>query len=92
MAVKAVNNTLNTAHQIITGEGLLALRKYGVEPDVALEVINSSSGRSLATQVRIPTEVLSGNFNYGFAIDLMAKDCRIGAGLIKENFPEATVL
>ena len=82
MAIKAINNTLNLAHNIIACEGLLALKKYGVEPNIALDVINASSGRSFATEVRVPQEVLTGNFNYGFALSLMSKDCKIGAGLI----------
>ena len=40
----------------------------------ALDAINSSSGRSLQTEVRIPTEVLSGNYGYGFSLGLMRKD------------------
>lgn len=44
MAVKAINNILNTAHCLIATEGLLALQNFGVSPDIALDVINSSSG------------------------------------------------
>ena len=51
MAVKAINNVMNSAHPLlIAAEGLLALRNFGVSPDIALEVINSSSGRSMATE------------------------------------------
>jgi 3-hydroxyisobutyrate dehydrogenase len=92
MAVKAINNTLNMAHVLVAVEGLCALRNYGVEPDIALDVINASSGRSLATEVRVPTEVLTDNFGFGFALKLMAKDCRIGASLMEENFPKSTLL
>ena len=70
MAVKSINNVMNTAHVCIAAEGLLALRNYGVEPDVALDVINSSSGRSLATQERVPEEALTGRFGFGFKVDL----------------------
>ena len=92
MAVKSINNILNTAHCLVAAEGLLALKKFGVSPDVALDVINSSSGRSLATEVRIPMEVLTGKFGFGFALSLMAKDCRIASQLLSENFPQATLL
>tara|TARA_B110000003_G_C16635082_1_gene528084 strand:+ start:300 stop:1238 length:939 start_codon:yes stop_codon:yes gene_type:complete len=76
-AVKAMNNCLNAAHLIVAGEALLALAKLGVQPDVALDAINASSGRSLQTEVRIPTEVLTRNFDYGFKLGLMLKDVRI---------------
>ena len=43
---------------IVASGALLWLRKrYDVEPSKALGVINSSSGRSLQTKVRIPTLV-----------------------------------
>ena len=41
--------------------GLLALRGLGVDPATALQVINSSSGRSLQTE-RLPDNVLSRKF------------------------------
>lgn len=76
-AVKAVNNTLNTGHLAMATEGLLALAKFGICPEVALEAINGSSGRSLQTEERIPREVLSRDFNYGFPLGLMLKDVTI---------------
>ena len=42
--------------------------------------------------VRIPTEVLSDEFNYGFQLGLMRKDVDIGGGLMANNFPEGTLL
>jgi 3-hydroxyisobutyrate dehydrogenase len=76
-AVKAMNNCLNAAHLIVAGEALLALKKWGVQPEVALQAINASSGRSLQTEVRIPTQVLTRRFDYGFKLGLMLKDVRI---------------
>jgi len=55
-------------------------------------VINASSGRSLATTERLPESVLTGKFDFGFALALMSKDCRIGGSLMKEHFPAATLL
>mmetsp|Transcript_29330 Transcript_29330/g.91411 ORF Transcript_29330/g.91411 Transcript_29330/m.91411 type:complete len:338 (+) Transcript_29330:66-1079(+) len=91
-AVKSVNNALNVTHLMLATEGLLALRKLGVDPAVALEAINGSSGRSLQTEQRLPQEVLTGRFEYGFKLPLMAKDCRIAEQLLAEGFPGATLL
>eukprot|EP00933_Yihiella_yeosuensis_P034357 TRINITY_DN27852_c0_g1_i1.p1 TRINITY_DN27852_c0_g1~~TRINITY_DN27852_c0_g1_i1.p1 ORF type:complete len:324 (+),score=82.92 TRINITY_DN27852_c0_g1_i1:74-1045(+) len=91
-AVKAVNNAMNAAHLLLGAEGLLALQRMGVAPEVALEAINGSSGRSLQTMERLPQEVLTGRFSYGFKLPLMAKDCRIAGGVVKDNFPEASLL
>eukprot|EP00747_Dinoflagellata_sp_TGD_P218720 gnl/TRDRNA2_/TRDRNA2_90928_c0_seq1.p1 gnl/TRDRNA2_/TRDRNA2_90928_c0~~gnl/TRDRNA2_/TRDRNA2_90928_c0_seq1.p1 ORF type:complete len:365 (+),score=51.78 gnl/TRDRNA2_/TRDRNA2_90928_c0_seq1:59-1153(+) len=92
MAIKAVNNALNSAHLLLATEGLLALKALGVDPAVALATINSSSGRSMATEVRIPEQVLSRRFFHGFKLGLMKKDCEIASALIKSGFPEASLL
>lgn len=91
-AVKAVNNALNVAHLLLGAEGLLALQRLGVAPNVALEAINGASGRSLQTEQRLPQEVLTGRFGYGFKLQLMAKDCGIAAGVLQEGFPGASLL
>jgi len=90
-AVKAVNNALNVTHLLLGAEGLLALQKLGVDPSVALDAINGSSGRSLQTEQRLPQEVLTRRFGYGFKLPLMAKDCRIAADVLKE-MPSAQLL
>eukprot|EP00439_Symbiodinium_sp_Y106_P014391 s2473_g2.t1 len=91
-AVKAVNNALNVTHLLLGAEGLLALQRLGVDPQVALEAINGSSGRSLQTEQRLPQEVLTRRFGYGFKLPLMAKDCRIASEVLKEHCPTAQIL
>merc|ERR1712151_226233 len=90
-AVKAVNNACNVSYLLCIHEGLLALKKMGVDPTAALSVINKSSGRSLMSEVRVPDEIITGNFNYGFKLGLMAKDVNIATDLMDEYFPEAQV-
>lgn len=88
-ATKAVNNALNASHLVMASEGLLRLRqRYDVLPSDALSVINKSSGRSLQTEVRIPTEVVSGKFDYGFKIGLMLKDVRIALKVMSDDSVE----
>merc|ERR1719413_344446 len=87
-AVKAVNNALNVTHLLLGHEGLLALQRMGVDPSVAVEAINGSSGRSLQTEVRLPKEVLSREFAYGFKLPGIVKDCRIASGLLGDGFQE----
>ena len=84
-AVKAMNNCLNAAHLIVAGEALLALAKLGVQTDVALDAISASSGRSLQTEVRIPNEVLTQKFDYGFKLGLMLKDVGIAVDCLKTH-------
>ncbi|CAD7950113.1 unnamed protein product [Amoebophrya sp. A120] len=75
-AVKSVNNAMNATKLVMAMEGLVALQKIGVPYETAVTSINKSSGRSLQSEVRIPEEVLTKRYNYGFAAELMHKDCR----------------
>lgn len=90
-AVKAVNNVLNAAHVLIASEGVIALKKYGVDADTALEVINCSSGMSLQSS-RLPKYVLSRKFDFGFQLALMRKDCVNAANLVHQQTPTATLI
>eukprot|EP00966_Prymnesium_polylepis_P095206 2204568-Prymnesium_polylepis.1 len=70
---------------------MLALKRYGVDPATALEAINGGSGMSLQT-TRLPDNVLSGKFAYGFALGLMRKDCSIAGSLVASQTPSATLI
>ena len=88
-ATKSVNNVLNAGNLLYALEGLAALRmgtgNGGVAPEPALKVINKSSGRSLQSVVRIPNEVLTRKFGYGFAYELMLKDVVQAARLVEKH-------
>jgi 3-hydroxyisobutyrate dehydrogenase len=84
-AIKSINNILNITHLCIASEGLNALKNYGVDPNIALKVINKSSGRSLMTEERIPQEIITEKYNYGFKIGLMNKDIQIANKLLGDT-------
>lgn len=84
-AVKAANQALLAVHIWATGEVLAALTKAGVDPQVALEVINASSGRSNASQNLIPERVLTRAFPRTFRLALLEKDVRIALELARET-------
>ena len=90
-AVKSVNNLLNVAHLLLAAHGLQGLKRRGIDPVLAVDAINTSSGRSLQTQERIPQEVLSGRYNYGFALSLMYKDVRNANRMLAQEHPESNV-
>jgi 3-hydroxyisobutyrate dehydrogenase len=83
-AVKAVNNALLAVHIWSTAEGLAALAASGVDPEVALEVINASSGRSNASENLFPARVLNGAFPRTFRLALLDKDVGIAAGVARD--------
>lgn len=85
-AVKAINNMLLAVHLLATAEGLVALAKQGVDPAIALEVINVSSGRSFASEVHFPERVLTRAFPNTFSLALLAKDTRIAVSIAREVY------
>lgn len=90
-ALKGINNLMNVAHMLVATEGLVALARRGIKPQVALAAINGSSGRSLATTDRYPQHILPRKFTHGFTMELMDKDASIGLSVMK-SFPQATIL
>ena len=84
-AVKAANQALLAVHIWATGEVLAALTKAGVDPALALEVINASSGRSNASQNLIPERVLSREFPRTFRLALLDKDVGIALAMARET-------
>jgi 3-hydroxyisobutyrate dehydrogenase len=84
-AVKAVNNALLAVSIWSAGEGLAALCKAGVAPQVALDVINASSGRSNATMTLIPQRVLTRAFPRTFRLALLDKDVAIAAAFLRDQ-------
>ena len=84
-AVKAMNQALLALTIWGTGEALASLAKLGVSPQVALEVINASSGRSNASMNLFPERVLSRAFPRTFRLALMDKDVRIAAQIARDE-------
>ena len=91
-ALKAVNNALLAVHVWSTAEGLAALAKAGVSADVALDVINASSGRSNASMNLFPERVLTRAFPRTFRLALLDKDVGIAAGFAREQKVPAPLL
>jgi 3-hydroxyisobutyrate dehydrogenase len=80
-AIKALNNLMSAAHLLASSEALLAGRRFGLDPDVMLGIVNSSSGRSGSTQVKWPKFILPEAYDSGFGLRLMLKDMRIALQL-----------
>ena len=91
-ALKAVNNALLAIHVWSTAEGLAALTRAGVRADVALDVINASSGRSNASMNLFPERVLTRAFPRTFRLALLDKDVGIAAGVAREHKVPAPLL
>ena len=84
-AVKAVNNALLAIHVWTTAEGLATLAKAGIDPGVALQVINASSGRSNTSMNLFPERVLTRAFPRTFRLALLEKDLGIAAEVARDQ-------
>ena len=82
-AVKALNNYLGAAGTLAGFEALLIAEKLGLDPAPMMDAINASTGRNHTTARKIPQDVLTGAFNSGFKLALMAKDVGIAAELAR---------
>jgi 3-hydroxyisobutyrate dehydrogenase len=90
-ALKAVNNAMLAIHVWSTAEGLATLAKAGVDPKVALDVINTSSGRSNASMNLFPERVLTRAFPRTFRLALLEKDIGIAAQVARDHKVPAPV-
>lgn len=91
-ALKAVNNALLAVHIWSAAEGLAMLEKAGVRADVALDVINASSGRSNASMNLFPERVVTRAFPRTFRLALLDKDAGIAAQVAREQKVPAPLL
>jgi 3-hydroxyisobutyrate dehydrogenase len=91
-ALKAVNNALLAVHVWSTAEGLAALERAGVRAEVALDVINVSSGRSNTSMNLFPERVLTRVFPRTFRLALLDKEVGIAADLARAGHVPAPLL
>jgi 3-hydroxyisobutyrate dehydrogenase len=75
-AMKALNNYLSAAGLVAMCEALVVGEAFGLDPGTMVDVFNSSTGKSNATEVKGRQFVVSRTFAAGFSTGLMAKDLR----------------
>lgn len=75
-SLKALNNYLSAAGLLAACEALVAAENLGIDRELFLRVINSSSGMNFATKNKLPQYIFTGKFNSGMTTGLMAKDLR----------------
>lgn len=76
-AMKVLNNFLSATAMTATSEAIAFGIGQGLDMAVMLDVLNASSGRNTATSDKFPNRVLTGKYDAGFTIDLLAKDVRL---------------
>ncbi|MDQ6888638.1 MAG: NAD(P)-dependent oxidoreductase [Gemmatimonadota bacterium] len=91
-ALKAMNQYLLGLHIWSLAEGLAVLSREGVSAQIALQVINASSGRSNSSENLFPERVLGRAFHRTFRQALLDKDVGIAAAVAREHRIPAPML
>ncbi|ETF03368.1 2-hydroxy-3-oxopropionate reductase [Advenella kashmirensis W13003] len=90
-ALKALNNYIAAVSFVSATEALLVAERFGLDLSLMTDVLNRSSGKNSATDYKVKQFILSGTFNSGFSLQLMAKDVGIALDLA-ENMGQALPL
>ncbi|HEY5015925.1 MAG TPA: NAD(P)-dependent oxidoreductase [Streptosporangiaceae bacterium] len=91
-AMKALNNVIGAATYCATAEALVAGRRFGLDPETMIAIINASTGRSFVSELVFGPEVLTGRYRTGFALGLMAKDVHIARSVAAAAETDAPVI
>jgi 3-hydroxyisobutyrate dehydrogenase len=84
-AMKALNNLVSAGGFLIGIEALLIGSRFGLSPEIMVDVLNASTGMNNSTQKKFKQFVLSRKFDAGFGLDLMVKDLGIALGVASET-------
>lgn len=85
--VKVANQLMSAINLISMSEAFALAAKAGVNPEIVMNVIQGGSGKCWAVDNRMP-EILKGNFEPGFTIDLHTKDVKLAVEMAKNmNLP-----
>lgn len=90
-AMKALNNYVAGAAFVAASEALVAGQRFGLDPQVMVDVFNDSTGQSFTTTHVLGPHVVQRRFASGFALPLLTKDVRIARDLERSVGHEAPV-
>lgn len=91
-AMKALNNLVSAGGFLIGIEAILLGKRFGLDPEVMVDILNASTGMNNSTQKKFRQFVLSGKYNAGFGLALMVKDLGIALGLDDDHTAEFSQL
>jgi 3-hydroxyisobutyrate dehydrogenase len=74
---KLVNQALVAVHTVAAVEALLVGRKNGLDLDTMVAILRTSSGNTWILENHLRFKALAGDFEPGFALDLMFKDLKL---------------
>ena len=80
-AMKCLNNLITSVNLLALSEGLAMGKRYGLDPEAMVDVLNVSTGMSWVAQTHIKQRVISRRFDDPFKLALMVKDIGIAMEL-----------
>jgi 3-hydroxyisobutyrate dehydrogenase len=83
-AMKLLNNFLSAAAMAATSEAVHFGLAHGLDMKTMLDVLNVSTGQNTATSDKFPNRILTGSYDAGFRMSLMAKDVALFLGRARE--------
>jgi 3-hydroxyisobutyrate dehydrogenase len=89
--LKAVNNMMSAANRLLAFEAVSIAAANGLDPAVAVDMINKSSGRNNATMTVFPNNIFTDDFAARFTMALMEKDAALAAELAGDGFQHLTL-
>lgn len=84
-AMKALNNYVYAAGLLAAAEAVRMADALGLDTGVFADVLNASSGRNVATETKLKSDVLSGRYAAGFQLGLMRKDLETAGAIAAET-------
>ena len=82
-AMKCLNNLITSVNLLALSEGLAMGKRYGLDPEAMVDVLNVSTGMSWVGQTHIKQRVISRRFDDPFKLALMVKDIGIAMALAR---------
>ncbi len=83
-AAKALNNYVSAAGLAAAAEAVAIGSKFGIDPNVLVDVLNASTGRNNSTENKLKQFMISETYSSGFSMALMAKDIQTADDLAHE--------
>lgn len=90
-AMKALNNLCSAGGFLIGVEVLLIGHRFGLSPEMMVDVLNASTGMNNSTKRKFRQYVLSRSFDSAFSLDLLVKDLDIALGLARATGTAAPI-
>ena len=84
-AMKCINNLITSVNLLALSEGLAMGKRYGLDPEAMVDVLNVSTGMSWVAQTHIKQRIISRRFDDPFKLALMVKDIGIAMALARST-------